>query len=226
MASRPTRVYCAGPLFNAKEQDEMRELAEALERAGFHTFLPQRDGLELTKVVPELVARGVDPAIAGEITAKAIFALDVYQVMEDCEAIVVNLNGRVPDEGAISEAAIAWAWGRIVVGYKSDSRSLFLGQDNPLVTGLFDFRLCRTASDAVATLTEALSRDESREERSRRKIHRIARYLDLGGKISAAAAKPETKIARVAAVLAEEAASPGSVLRGRHEIEPLTPHRR
>jgi len=49
------RVYCAGPLFNEKEKEEMAEIAQALERHGFEVFLPQRDGLELSKCVQSLV---------------------------------------------------------------------------------------------------------------------------------------------------------------------------
>ncbi|HPD15510.1 MAG TPA: nucleoside 2-deoxyribosyltransferase [Planctomycetota bacterium] len=206
MARETIRVYCAGPLFNAKEQDEMRELAHALECAGLETFLPQRDGLELTKVVHELVALGVEHAKAGDVTAKAIFALDVYQVIEKCQAIVVNLNGRVPDEGAVSEAAIAWCYGKIMVGYKSDSRSVFLGQDNPLVTGLFDFQLCRGAQEVVTAVKRAASQKETRTTRSRRRLHQIAQYLDLGGRIWAAA-NSRDRIANIAAVLAEEVAT-------------------
>ncbi|OTP76147.1 Nucleoside 2-deoxyribosyltransferase [Caballeronia sordidicola] len=40
------RVYCAGPLFNARERAEMDSIASVLEQAGFSTFLPHRDGLE------------------------------------------------------------------------------------------------------------------------------------------------------------------------------------
>ncbi|HYL80063.1 MAG TPA: hypothetical protein VEU07_04570, partial [Candidatus Acidoferrum sp.] len=38
------RIYCAGPLFNRPEQEEMAEIARALAGAGFSTFLPHKDG--------------------------------------------------------------------------------------------------------------------------------------------------------------------------------------
>jgi len=202
------RVYCAGPLFNPRERDEMEELAAELEGAGFRTFLPQRDGLELVKLVPELTARGFSHPQATEMASKAIFALDVYQVVKGCQAVVANLNGRVPDEGAVSEAAIAWAWGRIVVGYKSDSRSLILGQDNPLVVGLFGFRLCRTPSEVVAVLREALRSHASPVEVARNGTRVVGDYLRLGEEISAAAeASAEARIRRVAEVLARQVGS-------------------
>jgi hypothetical protein len=44
---------------------------------------------------------------------QAIFALDVYQVLVSCEGTVVNLNGRVPDEGPSSKARWRGQRGRL-----------------------------------------------------------------------------------------------------------------
>jgi hypothetical protein len=49
------------------------------------------------------------------------------------------MNGRVPDEGAVAEAAMAWMAGKGIVLYKSDSRSVIQGDDNELVLGLGGF---------------------------------------------------------------------------------------
>lgn len=205
MAGRAVRVYCAGPLFNAKEQEEMQELATALERAHFDTFLPQRDGLELTKVVEALTEKGMDAQTASDITARAIFALDVYQVVDRCQAIVVNLNGRVPDEGAVSEAAIAWCHGKVVVGYKSDSRSVFLGQDNPLVNGLFDFKPCRTVQEVVRAVAHAFDQ-ASQEERAALRSEQLTQYLTLGMEIWAAASSAN-RVGRITEILLAQATS-------------------
>lgn len=187
MSRESERVYCAGPLFNVKEREEMAELAAALEGAGYETFLPQRDGLELTKVVDALTKRGVEPVVASDVCAKAIFALDVYQVIVECGAIVVNLNGRVPDEGAVSEAAIAWCSGKAVVGFKADSRSVFIGQDNPLVTGLFNFEVCRSFGEVLGALERELERHQGDHAAEAPRIGEIAEYLTLGSRIWQAA---------------------------------------
>lgn len=152
MEQRKFCVYCAGPLFNNKEQEEMEELATACEDAGFDTFLPQRDGLELAVCVQSLVEKGVPQERASASLSRAIFALDVYQVIEACHAVIVNLNGRVPDEGAVSEAALAWCSGKALFGYKADHRSVFGGQDNPLVTGLFNFQIHSTKEGLISAL--------------------------------------------------------------------------
>jgi nucleoside 2-deoxyribosyltransferase len=127
-------IYCSGPLFCPEEQGGMAALARALEAAGYATFLPQRDGLEayLLRFVDSPLNVG---PLAGRIDA-AIFALDAYQIAERCAGLVCNLNGRVPDEGAVAEAALAFAVGRPVVLYKHDRRSVFGGRDNPMVTSL------------------------------------------------------------------------------------------
>lgn len=197
------RVYCAGPLFNVKEQEEMQELAEAFEGAGFDTFLPQRDGLELSACTETLVEKGMSPGVAADRVSKAIFALDVYQVLEGSDAIVVNLNGRVPDEGAVSEAAIAWCYGKPVVGYKADRRSVFHGQDNPLVAGLFEFNVCHTIKDAVSSMNRLLAETPAAEARVFHRERQIAGWLELGKRLSQAISS-ENKTKRLAAMLLEE----------------------
>ncbi len=147
------RVYCAGPLFNAAERREMVEIAAVLSGAGFETFVPHADGMEFALVRPWLVERGFDAAAAGELLHRAIFALDTYQVAVGCGSLVFNMNGRVPDEGAVAEATIAWMLDKPVILYKEDARSTFAGRDNPLVVGPADFRTV----DLLERLPEALA---------------------------------------------------------------------
>jgi nucleoside 2-deoxyribosyltransferase len=163
-------------LFNQVEKNEMFAIAEVLEKAEFATFLPQRDGLELTRCVGRLQRLGLNVEQANRVMEKAIFALDVYQVLEGCQALVANLNGRVPDEGTVSEAAIAWAERKPIVGYKADSRTAFAGTDNPLVTGLFGFDLCASIFEIPARVRSAIEAHENgsgelaREEEKREAI--------------------------------------------------------
>lgn len=131
-----TRIYCSGPLFCAEEVGGMTAIAQVLEHAGHDTFLPHRDGLEPyvlrfgNSALPALV-----PGMRGGVDY-AIFALDVFELVERCDAVVCNLNGRVPDEGMIVEASIAFAVGTPVVLYKADSRAPFGGRDNAMLTAL------------------------------------------------------------------------------------------
>ncbi len=137
------KIYCAGPLFNEKEREEMAEIASTLEAAGFEVFLPQRDGLEMARIATCLEEEGMQGEVANGVLARAIFLIDTFHVA-DSDGLILNLNGRVPDEGAMVEAGIAWALGKPIVTYKNDSRSALLGVDNPLVLGLSSFK---TVSD-------------------------------------------------------------------------------
>jgi nucleoside 2-deoxyribosyltransferase len=151
------RIYCAGPLFNPSERAEMEMLAETLELAGFKAFLPHRDGFLFEAIVPDLVRAGYPLDVAQWMARQAIFALDVYQVLVRCEGTVVNLNGRVPDEGAVVDGAMAWTVGKAVVLFKDDARSKIDGLDNPLVAGLGAFRLVSRSEELPRAMTRALS---------------------------------------------------------------------
>jgi len=130
----------------------MEAIAAALRASGFEPWLPHADGLEFAQVLPYLAEAGYEPASAGQLLHGAIFALDVYQVALGCGSLVLNINGRVPDEGAVSEAAMAWTLGKPLVIYKADARSKVAGRDNPLVAGLTGF----ATVDKIEAIGEAL----------------------------------------------------------------------
>ena len=152
------RVYCAGPLFNRAEQGEMAEIARTLEGAGFRAFLPQRDGVVFTEVQDALLRSGYDASEATRMAQLAIFWLGVFEVVQGCQGLVANLNGRVPDEGAVAEAAIAWSAGKKIVLYKSDNRSLLQGCDNPLVAGLGQFVAVSTIPEVAYAFSQLFRR--------------------------------------------------------------------
>ncbi len=153
----PRRVYCAGPLFSAIERREMLEIADEFRRSGFDPFVPHADGMEFALVQPYLIDQGYDPTAVGQLLHEAVFALDTYQVVLGCGSLVVNLNGRVPDEGAVAESAMAWLLGKPMVAYKDDVRSLIAGRDNPLVVG-------QTSFETVAGLAQLPAALEARIE--------------------------------------------------------------
>lgn len=184
------RVYCSGPLFCAEEVGGMTALAHALERAGFDTFLPHRDGLEAYVLrFGSSALSGLAPG-ARALVDRAIFALDVHELATRCDAVVCNLNGRVPDEGMIVEASLAFALGVPVILYKADARAPFGGHDNAMLTAL-------ATRDRGAGLVE--HRLESIPERVRRAIQpggargtpspRLADALAEGARIAAVLAK-------------------------------------
>jgi nucleoside 2-deoxyribosyltransferase len=140
----------------------MKMIADQLEQKGHEVFLPQRDGLELMRIRPAMIEQGFKIKKVDEVLSRAIFALDVYQLLVVADALVANLNGRVPDEGTVAEAAMAWHAGKVVVLYKADGRSFFNGGENPLVYGLGHFRLVSDPMALPAAIDAELQRKHAR----------------------------------------------------------------
>lgn len=186
-------VYCAGPLFNQSERDEMTAIAEVLCAAGYRVFLPHRDGMEFRLVHRVLIERGVPAAEAAALLHAAIFALDVYQVAACCDALVWNLNGRTPDEGAVCEAAIAWTLGKPVLAFRDDVRTLIAGRLNPLVAGLVDFETVQTVEEIPAALDDVVRRAKHRRVAVQDLPDNLARAVTEGEMLWQAMNGPATK---------------------------------
>ena len=175
MSTAKQRIYCAGPLFNEPERREMAEISVVLEGAGYETFLPQRDGLELSRLQPELSALDGDSVRAASLIERAIFSLDAYKLLGWAHGVVVNLNGRVPDEGTVVEAALGWHSGKAVVLYKRDERAPFTARDNPMLTGLAEEEVVSAIAELPAAVERGLAASNDR---------RVAVTLALGERIA------------------------------------------
>ncbi len=125
------KIFIAGPLFCDAELEYNEKLDKFLSDLGFNTFLPQRDGyklVELEKKVGRSEALGI------------IFEKDVQEI-KDCDVVMFNMDGRIPDEGACVEIGIGYALGKECIGLKTDARGAFDGGDNPMVLGALKFRV-------------------------------------------------------------------------------------
>ena len=119
------KVYFAGPMFNHAEKEFNLRITKVLEDCGYQVFLPQRDGIE---------AAQLDGKSEEELT-KMIFALDAGQVRK-ADIIFMNIDGRVPDEGAAVELGIAYGIGKRCYGFKTDTRAVEFGLEmNPMISG-------------------------------------------------------------------------------------------
>jgi len=151
------RIYCSGPLFCAEEIGGMSAIARVLEDAGFLTFLPHRDGLE--SYILRFSNASFPSTISG-IRSRidyAVFSLDAYELIERCSAVVCNLNGRVPDEGMIVEASLAYAAGKPLVFFKDDLRAPFGGYDNSMLTSLVLGKVVKRLKELPSALEYELS---------------------------------------------------------------------
>ncbi|MFA5322613.1 MAG: nucleoside 2-deoxyribosyltransferase [Smithella sp.] len=174
------RIYCSGPLFCAEEVGGMSAIARVLEEAGFQTFLPHRDGMEA------YVMRFGNSTLSSAISAirtrvdYAIFSLDVYELVERCGAVVCNLNGRVPDEGMIVEASLAYAAGKALVLFKDDIRAPFGGYDNSMLTSLVRGKIV----GELRALPEALRKEMSEKIDAKNLSDDLIKAISYGRRIS------------------------------------------
>jgi len=181
-------VYCAGPMFSAGDHTEQLRLARTVERAGFDTYVPQRDGVETAKVMWAINhPLFPDPAANLEVTQfvrKIIFALDVYQVVERCQAIVLNADGRVPDEGSVVEASMGWGVGKPVVVFKSTPISMLGGWDNPMLSGLgAGWTAVADAKQLPAAVGSAIAAAAAVPSSKPRAGSHVAKVVALGAKV-------------------------------------------
>lgn len=149
-------VYCSGPLFSPEERDTMASIDSSLIAAGFKTFLPQRDGLE--PVFLPLMNSPLNTSAFGlnKLADRSVFRFDLFMLVHRCDVLVMNMNGRVPDEGACVEAGMAFALGKPVVLYKDDARTVFHGLDNAMLSGLTSVQPARAISEIPAKVKEAI----------------------------------------------------------------------
>lgn len=124
-AGNGKKVYFAGPMFNQAEKEYNLKMTKVLEDNGYEVFLPQRDGIEAA----QLEGKSEDELV------EMIFKLDESKVKE-ADIVFMNLDGRVPDEGACVELGIAFAEGKRCYGFKTDTRAAERALDlNPMISG-------------------------------------------------------------------------------------------
>lgn len=155
------RVYCAGPLFNTPEREEMAAISNLLESSKHQTYLPQRDGLEASQLAKNLEQDAGGRVEGRSIHYRSIFLLDVYKLLSWSDVVVANLNGRVPDEGTVVECALAWHSGKALILYKNDERAPFTGIDNPMLIGLTEGPLVDDINNLPLSIDNALLADRS-----------------------------------------------------------------
>jgi nucleoside 2-deoxyribosyltransferase len=95
------KIYLAGPLFTAAEQEFNRQLRDLLEKAGHRVWLPQEH----------------EPR---ERSAGAIFETDVAG-LDASEVVVANMDGGDPDSGTCWECGYAYRKKSIIL-FRTDFR--------------------------------------------------------------------------------------------------------
>lgn len=125
-------IYVAGPLFNMHERWYLERVAEALEGAGYRTFLPHRDA--------GLVKPGLDAE------RLRIFNTDI-EALKSCDLCVALLTGADHDSGTSAELGYLYALGKPCIGLTDDKR----GNLNTIIWGICGYgkRIVRTVDELL-----------------------------------------------------------------------------
>jgi nucleoside 2-deoxyribosyltransferase len=180
-------IFLAGPMFSIAERQEQGTLARLLRRAGFRVYAAHEDGFEML----ELIRTMEDPDLQSEelymaslMVQKIGWALEIYQISQ-ADGLVLNMNGRVPDEGAVMEASMAFTAGKAVVNYKDSSVTMWGIFDNPMVAALDgSWQPVRKRAELVPTLKKALAAAAARPYTYRPPPH-IREVIKLGEFVNA-----------------------------------------
>jgi nucleoside 2-deoxyribosyltransferase len=102
-------IYVAGPLFNTHERWYLERIGEALQGAGYRTFLPH-----------------IEAGVLDELTLEArghVFDTDM-KALDACDLCVALLTGADQDAGTSAEIGYLSAKGIPCVGITDDVRGL------------------------------------------------------------------------------------------------------
>ena len=122
------KVYIAGPLFNDGEKAFNLKIDALIRACGHETYLPQRDG-GIVAEMPDL--------IDGMPKGTYVFQKDCRN-LRSTDLFLLLMDGRVPDEGASVALGYCYALGKRCVGYQTDVRHAYDGQDNIMLQGALE----------------------------------------------------------------------------------------
>ena len=93
----------------------------------------------------------MDDRTYAEEAAEKIFRRDLA-LLESCDILIINLDGRVPDEGACVELGYAYAKGKPCFGLKTDIRVSEFGIYNMMIAGTLKGKIARSIPELAGML--------------------------------------------------------------------------
>lgn len=114
-------IYPAAALFNGRETNFNSQLVEGLEKIGYKTNFPQRDGFEFGNLTKSLSEKLQENQI-GSAVQNVIYLLDMGVFLPKSDVILANLDEPL-DEGVVVETSYAKLMGKFVIGLRTDVRS-------------------------------------------------------------------------------------------------------
>lgn len=137
------RAYFAGPLFSIGELEYNRRCREEFGRYGIELVLPQDNGLGIDG------DRMLSDKGYAEDTVRTVADADL-ELLESCDILIFNMDGRVPDEGACFELGYAYGRHMRCYGLQTDVRRAEYGINNMMIERALIGRIGSSVEEVVA----------------------------------------------------------------------------
>ncbi len=121
---RNRNVYIAAPLFDSEQLSFNISLKRSLSKF-FDVYLPQEDG----GLMADMIADGMSP----EVAAHTVFAADI-RALQQCDFLLLLVDGRTFDEGAVFELGFAYSLGKLCYGLQTDKGHIGQSPKNPMIS--------------------------------------------------------------------------------------------
>ncbi len=136
-SGKKKKIFLSGPMNSSSDVNGQLAISAVL-KPTFNVYLAPVDGVEMLSLIDLLAdPKSLSPLFlrAALLVQQIGWAHEIYQLLS-CDALVLNMDGRVPDEGAVVEAATAYMAGKPVVIYKSTAVTFWDFFNNPMVAAL------------------------------------------------------------------------------------------
>ena len=169
-------IYPAAALFNGRETIFNSLLVEGLEKLGYKTNFPQRDGFEFGDLSKTLDGKLLDREI-NTAAQNIIYYLDMGVFLPKSDVILANFDEPL-DEGVIVEASYATLMGKFVIGLRTDVRSPY-GSLEDAFRGMHFFPAYQAHRFIYHSMPSRTH--EERKEQIRSLVDRIHRVIEEEG---------------------------------------------
>ncbi len=123
-------IYPAAALFNGREAYFNSQIGEGLEKRGYDTNFPQRDGFEFGNLA-EALEDYLNPDQIGSAVQNVIYFLDMGVFVPKSDVILGNLDESL-DEGVVVELSYAKMMDKFTIGFRTDVRAPYGSSEDNL----------------------------------------------------------------------------------------------
>lgn len=134
-SAKKIKIYMAAGLFNGRENQFNLVMTKEIEKRGYQAILPLREGFE-DKAFSAVANKYMSSAEVRNAERNLVYLRDIGIFIPESDVILANLDEPL-DEGVIIEMTYAHIMGKMIIGYRTDERSRYVGSEG--VSGIHSF---------------------------------------------------------------------------------------